>query len=135
LVGLETALGLILTHVVAEGVIDLPTMVERMSCAPARAFGLPGGTLAEGSPADVTVFDPDEEWTVDARAFLSRSRNTPFDGWRLRGRPVRTIVEGRVVWERTEGGCGTTPRRSDGCGPGGAASAGRGARLHDTRKP
>jgi len=99
IVGLETALGLILTRVVGEGVIDLPTMVERMSCSPARAFGLPGGTLAEGSVADVTVFDPDAAWTVDARAFLSKSRNTPFDGWALRGRPVRTIVEGRVVWE------------------------------------
>src|SRR5690606_304346 len=66
IVGLETALGLLLTRVVGEGVIDLPTMVERMSCSPARAFGLAGGTLAEGSVADVTVFDPDAAWTVDA---------------------------------------------------------------------
>jgi dihydroorotase len=100
IVGLETALGIILTHVVSEGVIDLPTMVERMSCQPARAFGLPGGTLAPGSTADVTVFDPKERWTVDPTEFRSKSRNTPFAGWELDGRPRLTIVEGRVVFER-----------------------------------
>ena len=99
IVGLETALGIVLTRVVREGVIDLPTMVERMSCRPARAFDLEGGTLAEGSLADVTVFDPDEAWTVDPRRFLSKSRNTPFAGWDLVGRPRLTIVGGRVVWE------------------------------------
>jgi dihydroorotase len=99
IVGLETALGLVLTKVVGEGVIDLPTMIERMSCAPARAFGLPGGTLAQGSPADVTVFDPAEEWTVDPKTFRSKSRNTPFAGWTLVGRPRLTVVGGRVVFE------------------------------------
>ena len=73
-------------------------MVERMSCQPARAFNLPGGTLAEGSVADVTVFDLDETWTVDPAAFLSKSSNTPFAGWELTGRPRVTIVGGRVVW-------------------------------------
>jgi dihydroorotase len=100
IVGLETALGIILTKVVGEGVIDLPTMVERMSCAPARAFALPGGTLAIGSPADVTVFDLKARWTVDPKQFRSKSRNTPFAGWELQGRPSLTIVGGRVVFER-----------------------------------
>jgi len=99
IVGLETALGLVLTRVVGEGLIDLPTMIERMSCAPARAFGLPGGTLAAGGPADVTVFDPEQEWTVDASAFRSKSRNTPFAGWKLRGRARLTVVGGRIVHE------------------------------------
>jgi dihydroorotase len=99
IVGLETALGIILTRVVGEGVIDLPTMIDRMSCAPARAFNLPGGTLAVGSPADVTVFDPKAKWTVDPTQFKSKSRNTPFAGWELKGRPSLTIVEGRVVFE------------------------------------
>jgi dihydroorotase len=98
IVGLETALGIMLTKVVAEGVIDLPTLIERMSCAPARAFRLPGGTLAEGTPADVTVFDAKEKWTVDANAFKSKSRNTPFAGWELTGRPKMTIVGGRIVF-------------------------------------
>lgn len=100
IVGLETALGVVLTKVVSEGVIDLSTMVERMSCAPARAFGLAGGTLEPGSPADVTVFDPDAAWTVEPAQFVSKSRNTPFVDWELRGRPVRTIVDGRTVWSR-----------------------------------
>jgi dihydroorotase len=98
IVGLETALGVVMTRVVGEGVIDLPTMVERMSCQPARAFNLPGGTLAEGGAADVTVFDPAAIWTVDPTVFLSKSRNTPFAGWELTGAPRMTIVEGRVVW-------------------------------------
>jgi dihydroorotase len=98
IVGLETALGVVMTRVVGEGVIDLPTMVERMSCQPARAFNLPGGTLAEGGAADVTVFDPAATWTVDPTVFLSKSRNTPFAGWELTGAPRMTIVEGRVVW-------------------------------------
>jgi dihydroorotase len=98
IVGLETALGVVLTRVVGEGVIDLPTMVDRMSCQPARAFSLPGGTLAEGGPADVTVFDPAATWTVDPARFLSKSRNTPFAGWELTGAPRMTIVDGRVVW-------------------------------------
>ena len=100
IVGLETAVGLILTRVVGEGVIDLATMVERMSCQPARAFRLPGGTLREGSVADVTVLDLGAEWIVDSAAFLSKSRSTPFDGWKLKGVPRYTIVGGALVWER-----------------------------------
>src|SRR5690606_2609787 len=92
------ALGLTLTRLVHTRLIDLPTMIDRMSCAPARAFGLPGGTLAVDAPADIVLFDPDEEWTVRPEEFLSISRNTPFAGWKLRGRPKATIVDGRVVW-------------------------------------
>ena len=99
IVGLETALGLVLTHVVGEGVIDLGTMVDRMSCQPARAFHLPGGTLAEGAVADVTIFDPVASWTVDPSKFLSKSRNTPFAGWTLTGRVRYTLVDGRAVFQ------------------------------------
>ena len=100
IVGLETAIGVILTSVVGEGVIDVPTMIERMSCQPARAFGLPGGTLAEGSAADLTVIDLGMRWFVDPAAFESKSRNSPFAGSELTGAPERTIVGGRTVWER-----------------------------------
>ncbi len=100
IVGLETALGLVHTHFVRTGKLELSTLVERMSRAPAEAFGLPGGTLEPGAPADVTVFDPQEEWVVDPTEFLSLSRNTPFTGERLTGRPQVTIVGGRVVWRR-----------------------------------
>jgi dihydroorotase len=99
IVGLETCVGLMLTRLVGEGVLDLSTLVDRMSCQPARAFRLPGGTLRPGSPADVTVLDLDAAWTVDRRAFRSRSRNTPFDGWSLKGRAVTTVVGGKVVFE------------------------------------
>jgi len=102
IVGLETSLGLMLTHVVGEGLIDLPTLVERMSVAPARAFDLSGGTLAQDSVADVTVIDPELEWTVDPKAFLSRSHNTPFSGWDLKGRAVTTIVDGRKIWSLSD---------------------------------
>jgi dihydroorotase len=100
IVGLETAVGIILTRVVDEGVIDLPTMIERMSCHPAKTFNLPGGTLAPGGVADVSVLDLSAEWTVDASNFASKSRNTPFDGWALKGGPAYTIVGGRIVWGR-----------------------------------
>ena len=99
-VGLETALGLVHAHLVLGGLINLTTMVQRMSHGPAQAFGLDGGTLSAGAPADVTLFDPDAKWSVDPSRFLSKSRNTPFGGWDLTGRPVMTLVDGRVVWER-----------------------------------
>jgi dihydroorotase len=102
IVGLETALALSLTELVHKKLIDLSTLVERMSWAPARAFGLAGGTLAVGSAADVTVFHPAEEWVVEPERFLSLSRNTPFAGWKLRGRPRLTLVEGRVVWRPSD---------------------------------
>ncbi|MGD2122376.1 MAG: dihydroorotase [Gemmatimonadota bacterium] len=98
-VGLETSLGLVYGHLVESGLIDLSIMVDRMSVAPARIFNLPGGTLKVGSPADVTIFDPTAEWEVDPSTFLSKSRNTPFAGWRLKGKPRYTIVGGRVVFE------------------------------------
>jgi dihydroorotase len=100
LVGLETALGVAWTELVVAGHLDVSQLIHRMSVAPARAFGLTGGTLAVGSPADVTVFDPNAEWTVDPKKFVSKSRNTPFSGRRLVGAPALTVVGGEVRWER-----------------------------------
>jgi dihydroorotase len=102
-VGLETAVGLLLTHFVHSGRTDLSTLVDRMSRSPARAFRLPGGDLREGSPADVTLIDVEAEWIVDPQRFESKSRNTPFGGWELKGRAIRTIVGGRTVWSAAEG--------------------------------
>jgi len=98
IVGLETALGLGLRVLVDGGHLSLPDLLLRMSTIPARTFHLPGGTLAVGAPADVVVFDPAVRWTVDAARFRSKSRNTPFAGWELPGRVVRTLVEGRTVF-------------------------------------
>ncbi len=95
IVGLETSLGLAL-RLVADGVLSLSDLVMRMSTAPAKMVKSGGGTLSIGAAADITIIDPRVEWTVDAGRFLSKSRNTPFDGWKLTGRAVRTIVGGKV---------------------------------------
>jgi dihydroorotase len=97
IVGLETAIGLLLDRLVAPGLLPLTTLVARLSRDPARLLNLPGGTLAVGAPADITILDPGAETTVDPSRFHSRSRNTPFGGWTLRGGPVMTVVGGTVV--------------------------------------
>lgn len=95
IVGLETAVGLSL-KLVHEGIITMSDLVVRMSLAPAGIIKSQGGTLTVGAPADITIIDPDFEWTVNAAEFRSKSRNTPFEGWRLKGRAVQTIVGGRI---------------------------------------
>jgi len=99
IVGLETAVALCLDRLVGAGLVELPHLVALLSANPARVLGLPGGTLAPGSPADVTVLDLARKRQVDAARFESRSRNTPFDGWILKGWPAMTIVGGRVAWK------------------------------------
>ncbi len=97
IVGLETALGVLVTWLVAPGILTYGQLVDRMACAPARVFGLPGGTLRRGSAADVTVFDPERRWTVDPAQFRSKGRNTPYAGQTLQGRAIATVVGGRLV--------------------------------------
>lgn len=97
-VGLETAVGLILDRFVRTGILGMERMVEMFSRNPARILGLERGTIAKGAVADITVLDPDREWVVKSTDFESRSRNTPFEGYKLRGAPAMTIVKGRVVW-------------------------------------
>jgi dihydroorotase len=99
IVGLETAVGLLLDRLVKPGALPLATLISRLSRDPARLLGLPGGSLAPGAPADLTLLDPAAEWTVDPARFQSRSRNTPFGGWPVTGRPWKTIVGGGIVWE------------------------------------
>ncbi|MFQ6133013.1 MAG: dihydroorotase [Armatimonadota bacterium] len=95
-VGLETCVGLVLTELVEAGVLSLAQAVEKMTIGPARVAKLDTGTLAPGSPADVTVIDPEAEWTVDPEQFESKGRNTPFGGRRLKGRAWATIVGGEA---------------------------------------
>ena len=97
IVGLETAFGLVYTHLVLKNILSLGQAVHLMSSGPARVLDLPGGTLRPGSPADVSVFDLTEEWVVDPEQFRSKSRNTPFAGWKLTGKPRFTVVGGRIV--------------------------------------
>jgi dihydroorotase len=97
IVGLETMLPLAL-ELVRQKVFTMSRMVEAMTIAPARVLGLEAGTLAVGAPADVAIFDPKLEWTLDAGDLASKGKNTPFDGWRFKGKVTRTIVGGRSVW-------------------------------------
>ena len=99
--GLETALGIVLTVFHHHFRLPLSRVIELMSTNPARLFGLEGrGTLAVGAHADVTIFDPKKKWTFDASKSLSKSRNTPFDGWNFNGGTVATIVGGNLVYQR-----------------------------------
>ncbi|HEU4386460.1 MAG TPA: amidohydrolase family protein, partial [Blastocatellia bacterium] len=102
-IGLETALGVALTILHHAAGIPLTRIVELLTTGPARAFSLPGGTLSPGSPADVTIFNPELEWPVDPDRFRSKSRNTPFAGWKLRGAVTASFVGGRKLFERTAG--------------------------------
>jgi dihydroorotase len=98
--GLETALGLAITRLHREHKIPLSRVVELFTAGPARVFDLSGrGTLARGSWADVTIFDPKKRWTFDGASSRSLSRNTPFDGWQFTGKVVATIVVGKIVYQ------------------------------------
>ncbi|HEV8472999.1 MAG TPA: dihydroorotase [Methylomirabilota bacterium] len=99
IVGLETAVSLLLDRLVKPGALPLGTLVSRLSRDPARLLRLPGGSLGAGAPGDLTLIDPDAAVTIDPTRFASRSRNTPFAGWTATGRPWKTIVGGTVVWE------------------------------------
>src|SRR5687768_18105686 len=104
IVGLETAVSLTFDRLFHTGLVRLPRVVELLSCNPAQILKLPGGTLSAGAQADITILAPDLKVRVDARSFRSRSRNTPFDGWNLRGGVAATIVGGRTVFTNAEAG-------------------------------
>jgi dihydroorotase len=95
---IECALALYVKALVEPGHISWIKLIEMMSTRPAQIAKLDRGTLREGAVADVTVFDPKMQWTVDVESMKTKSRNCPFNGWKVRGRATRTIVEGREVW-------------------------------------
>lgn len=101
IVGFETAFPLLYTKFVETGRWTLGFLLDRMSAIPAEVFALPYGKLSEGAPADLTVIDLETERTVDPATFLSKGKNTPFTGWKLKGWPVLTIADGRIVWSET----------------------------------
>jgi dihydroorotase len=100
IVGLETAVGVTYTHLVATGRLGLADWIRRWTAEPARILGLPAPTLGPGAPADLVLLDLAAPWTVDAPSLHSRSKNTPFHGAVLLGRAVLTLLGGRVVHER-----------------------------------
>ncbi len=100
LIGLETSLGLTIKELVKPGIIDLPKMVDKMSTMPAKIVGFQSkGTIKEGMDADITIIDENKEWTVTEEGFVSKSKNSPFIGWKLVGQIEYTIYEGRIVYK------------------------------------
>jgi dihydroorotase len=100
--GLETAVSLCFDRLVHRGVIGLPRLIELLSVNPARILGVSGGALTEGSPADVTILAPDLPVTVSAATMRSKSKNTPFNGWKLRGGVAATLIGGRTAYLNPE---------------------------------
>lgn len=100
IVGLETALGVIATYLVEPGFLSWNDVIQKMSVNPARILGIPRGTLSIGSVADVVIIDPDLSWVVSAGEFRGKSANTPYLGKKLRGRPIMTLVRGRIRMQR-----------------------------------
>ena len=101
IVGLETAFPILYTYLVKKGIISLEKLIEIMSINPRTRFGLPGGVIADGEPADLTVLDLNASWTIDAADFVSMGKATPLDGWAVDGEVMMTIVNGEVVYEKT----------------------------------
>jgi dihydroorotase len=98
IIGLETALAVVLEVLVRQSRFPLRKALDLMTRKPAGVLGLPAGTLASGAPADICIFDPDEAWTYDAKKGYSKSSNSPWNGRTLRGRVKTTIVDGRIVF-------------------------------------
>src|SRR5262249_37554616 len=100
--GLETELALALMQLCHTGRLSLPELISKFTVAPARLLRLSKGTLRVGADADVTVLDPDREWVLDLSQSASKSRNSPFGDWRLKGKAVMTIVAGRIAWQESQ---------------------------------
>ena len=99
MIGLETSLAIALTQLYHTRRMDLPAIIKRMSTTPADILRLPRGRMSLGAQADLVLFDPDEEWTVDPEQFASKARNTPFAGWKVKGKVKYTIVKGEVIYQ------------------------------------
>lgn len=102
IVGFETSLGLGIKYLVKTGILTLGELIEKMAVNPSRILGLSKGRLSQGSIADVIIFDPDREWTVDVSKFESKGKNSPYDGFKLYGKPEYVIVNGKIVVNQGE---------------------------------
>ena len=99
MIGLETSLAIALTQLYHTRRMDLPAIIKRMSTTPADILRLSRGRMSLGAQADLVLFDPDEEWTVDPEQFASKARNTPFAGWKVKGKVKYTIVKGEIIYQ------------------------------------
>ena len=98
IIGLETAIGVTYTELVKQGRLDLLAWLRLWTTGPAAVLGLPPPSLAAGATADLVLLDLESEWTVDPAAFATKSRNTPFGGWKLTGRAAATVLGGKITW-------------------------------------
>lgn len=98
-IGMESMLGVLFEVLVRPKVLSLPQVIAKLTVGPARILGIPKGTLEPGADADVSIIDPNREWTIDATKFKSKSRNCPFHGWKVRGKTLKTIVSGEIRYE------------------------------------
>ena len=99
MIGLETSLGLAITELADKGYLTLPDLIRKFTCNPAKIVGLPCNSLREGETADLTIFDPEAGWIVKKELLHSKSKNTPFSGWKLKGRVLATIMNGRITYQ------------------------------------
>ena len=90
-------MGVLLTDLVETGKLDINTMISKLTCEPARIFGLNAGNLSAGMPADITIIDPELSWTVDEKDFYTKGSHSPFAGRKLKGKAIKTFVDGRLV--------------------------------------
>ena len=97
--GIETSFGFAMQYLYKTGVLSLPEIADRMSYQPAKILGLDGGEIAEGKVADLTIANVDEEWVVDSSKFVSKGKNTPFNGYKLSGVVIYTIVDGEIKYQ------------------------------------
>ena len=105
IVGLETSAALTFTSLVKTGVLSMMDMAEKMSSNPAKLLGLEDrGSVSEGKAADVVIFDPSRNYKIDKNTFVSKGRNTPFDGFEVTGEVVCTLVDGKIVYDTLSGG-------------------------------
>jgi dihydroorotase len=100
--GFETELPLSLMQLYHTKKLSLPLLIEKFTSAPARLLKMDKGTLSTGADADITIFDADKRWTFKAEETASKSKNTPFNNWPMRGKAVATIVAGKIVWKESE---------------------------------
>ncbi len=100
MIGLETTLGLVKTYLIDKSLLSWADAIRKMTANPARIMNLPGGSLEEGTAADITIIDPERKWTVKADKFHSRSKNSPYIGWKLSGQVFMTILNGRIVFQQ-----------------------------------
>jgi dihydroorotase len=99
IIGLETLLPICIKTLIEPGRLTWPELIAKLTTGPARILGINKGTLKLGADGDVTIIDPNTEWTIDAARFQSQSRNTPFDGWKVKGRAHTVIVRGQIRYQ------------------------------------